>query len=227
MTRNRAVPRPWQTDWLILRRLKALIQEDIAQHAHRDGRVVDMGCGDMPYRSTIEALGLAYAGADLGGVADYSIADDGHVDLPDGSASAVISIQVLEHVRDLDRYCGEIRRILREDGLLFLSTHGTWLYHPHPEDHRRWTRTGLILDLEARGFHVENVQPILGPLATTTVLRLTGFAFALKKLPVFGNALAGLLALIMNSRALLEEAVTPELIRRDNACVYWVRARAA
>ena len=80
---------------------------------------------------------------------------DGFVPVADqdviGAALAVLSAQVLEHVADLDAYCAEIRRLLREDGTLLLSTHGNWLYHPHPEDHRRWTRTGLALDLAFLG----------------------------------------------------------------------------
>jgi hypothetical protein len=69
--------------------------------------------------------------------------------------------------------------------------------------------------------------PIVGPLATTTLIRLTGFAFVLRKLPIVGSALAKLLAVIMNLRALAEDAVTPDNLRRDNACVYLVRARKA
>ena len=65
---------------------------------------------------------------------------------------------------------------------------------------------------------------MVGPLATTTLIRLTGFAFALRKLPLIGRPLAGVLAACMNLRAMLEEAITPASIRLDNACVYLVRA---
>ncbi|WP_292097781.1 hypothetical protein, partial [Mesorhizobium sp.] len=136
-------------------------------------------------------------------------------------------VQVLEHVRDLDSYCAEIRRLLRDDGVLLLSTHGSWLYHPHPEDHRRWTRTGLVVDLADRGLEVEEVHAIAGPLATTTLIRLTGFAFFLRRLPIIGAILASLLALLMNLRAQLEDRLTPAQIRDDNACVFLVRARKA
>jgi SAM-dependent methyltransferase len=188
-------------------------------------RLIDMGCGEMPYRQLIEACGAEYVGADLGDECDVKIGQDGRVALPDDSADAVLSVQVLEHVFDLGAYCGEIHRLLRPDGTLFLSTHGSWLYHPHPEDHRRWTRTGLVGDLRTHGFSVEDVQAILGPLATTTVLRLTGYAYVLRQVPLVGSALAAVLALIMNARAILEDAITPAQMRMDNACVYWVMAR--
>jgi ArsR family transcriptional regulator len=147
--------------------------------------------------------------------------------LADGCADAVLSVQVLEHVRDLDRYLGEAARVLRDDGTLILSTHGAWLYHPHPEDHRRWTRTGLVVDLEARGFAVHSVEPLVGPLATTTLIRLAGFAFVLRRLPLVGRPLAGMLAMVMNLRGWIEDRVTPASIRRDNACIYVVRCTRA
>jgi SAM-dependent methyltransferase len=187
--------------------------------------MIDLGCGSKPYQTMMNELGIAYSGADIGPNADLPIDCNGRVPRESDSADAVLSIQVLEHVRDLDTYCAEIGRLLRRDGTLFLSTHGTWLYHPHPEDHRRWTRTGLIAELGARGLMVQDVVAIMGPLATTTIIRLTGFAFVARKLPLLGGLLAGAMAIAMNLRAMVEDLLTPYPMRLDNACVYFVRAR--
>ncbi|MBA1143974.1 methyltransferase domain-containing protein [Mesorhizobium sp. CCANP35] len=189
--------------------------------------MVDLGCGDMPYARMMREMQIDYRGADIDDGGSLRIDENGRVPLADGAAGAVLSVQVLEHVRDLDAYCAEISRLLRDDGVLLLSTHGTWLYHPHPEDHRRWTRTGLIADLGDRGLVVEDVKAIAGPLATTTLIRLTGFAFFLRRIPVFGGAFASLLAVLMNLRALLEDTITPASIRDDNGCVFLVRAHKA
>lgn len=223
----RATPRIWNTDWLVLTPLARHLRDQVGKHVAPGSVIVDLGCGDMPYAPMMRELGLDYRGADIGEGAELSIDDHGRVSLPDQAADAVISVQVLEHVADLDAYLAEVRRLLPRDGQLFLSTHGSWLYHPHPEDHRRWTRTGLILDLEKRGLRVEHVVPIVGPLATTTLIRLTGFVFGLRKLPLLGEAFAVLLSIVMNVRAAFEDAVTPAHIRRDNACVYLVRARVS
>lgn len=227
MRGNRAAPRIWDTDWLVLRPLARSLCEQASAHVRPGSLMVDLGCGDMPYAEMMRQMKIDYQGADIGDGAALRIDESGRVPLPDGSAEAVLSVQVLEHVRDLDAYCAEIRRLLRDDGVLLLSTHGTWLYHPHPEDHRRWTRTGLIADLSDRGLVVEDVQAIVGPLATTTLIRSTGFAFALRRLPVIGGFLASLLAALMNLRAKLEDRITPAEIRYDNACVFLVRARKA
>ena len=61
---------------------------------------------------------------------------------------------------------------------------------------------------------------MVGPLAWTTILRLTCAAYALRKIPMIGSALAAALAIVMNLRAAIEDAVTPDWVTRDNACVY-------
>lgn len=227
---RRVSPSMWHTDWLQLGPLAKLIRAQ-AERLPKGASIVDLGCGDMPYASLLRGLGLDYRPADIDADAvakgKLPIGPDGRVPLPDHSVDAILSAQVLEHVPDLDAYCAEIRRLLKPGGTLILSTHGSWFYHPHPEDHRRWTRTGLALDLETRGIKVEEMHSICGPLATTTMIRLTAFAFVLKKVPVIGPIIAGALAVVMNARAVVEDAITPAQMRDDNACVYLVRAHVA
>lgn len=227
---RRVSPSMWHTDWLQLGPLSKLIRAQ-AERLPKGASIVDLGCGDMPYASLLRGLGLDYRPADIDADAvakgKLPIGPDGRVPLPDHSVDAILSAQVLEHVPDLDAYCAEIRRLLKPGGTLILSTHGSWFYHPHPEDHRRWTRTGLALDLETRGIKVEEMHSICGPLATTTMIRLTAFAFVLKKVPVIGPIIAGALAVVMNARAVFEDAITPAQMRDDNACVYLVRAHVA
>lgn len=222
---RRRSPRIWDTDWMVLRQLTNGIEAQARAHVARGATMVDLGCGAMPYRKLISGLGISYVGADIAGEADLRIDAHGRVAMDDAGADAVLSVQVLEHVRDLDAYCAEMRRLLKPGGTLLLSTHGAWLYHPHPEDHRRWTRTGLVHDLGTRGFETLTVEPLVGPLATTTLIRLTGFAYVLRRIPLVGRLLAGGLAALMNLRAIIEDAITPAQMRLDNACVYLVHAR--
>lgn len=223
----RATPRIWNTDWLVLKPLAEAIKKEAEAHVPAGAMMVDLGCGEMPYAASLRELKIDYRGADIDDGAPLKIGQDGKVPLPAGSAGAVLSVQVLEHVRDLDAYCAEIRRLLADEGVLLLSTHGTWLYHPHPEDHRRWTRSGLAADLAARGLIVEETHALVGPLATTTMIRLTAFAFMLRQVPLFGRTLAASLAVLMNLRALIEDRITPREVRDQNACVFLVRARKA
>ncbi len=159
--------------------------EDLAGRIASPGKVaLDFGCGAKPYAQLFTARGVTYIGAELGNAHDVHIRADGTLSAADQSADLVVSFQVLEHVRDIDTYLQEAGRVLRDDGLMLLSTHGTWLYHPHPEDHRRWTREGLIAELKQRRFEVTDCIAVVGPLAWTTMVRLTCIAVALRRLPL-------------------------------------------
>ncbi len=226
-TNRRRRPRIVETDWLVLRALSAAIAQVAEVAVQAEDRIIDFGCGTQPYRGLFEERGGTYEGADFDTGAALHIRADGTISAPDNIADFVTSFQVLEHVRDLRCYLSEARRILRPDGEIILSTHGTWLFHPHPEDHRRWTRMGLIGELASNGWEVTYCKSLVGPLAFTTLIRLTGFSFALRKIPIVGPFICAPLALLMNVRALLEDALTPRSIRDDNACVYLVRARKA
>jgi SAM-dependent methyltransferase len=223
--RRRLQPRLWDTDWLVLRGMRRAIGKLADRIASPGKLALDFGCGAKPYAELFTARGVAYVGADLGNADDVQIRADGTLAAADQSADLVVSFQVLEHVRDIDTYLNEARRVLRDDGLLLLSTHGTWLYHPHPEDHRRWTREGLIAELEQRHFEVTDCIAVVGPLAWTTTVRLTCIAAALRRLPLIGKSLAGAIAVLMNAKASAEDWITPAWVTKDNACVYVTLSR--
>ncbi len=187
-------------------------------------RVFDFGCGDRPYEPLVRARGYDYVGCDLDSGAEVVITPGRPVDVADGAAAGVVSFQVLEHVWDLDWYLGECRRLLSPGGWLLLSTHGVWPYHPHPTDYRRWTHAGLGAELEARGLEVVAMRGVLGPLAWTTQIRALGFRHVLMQVPVV-RLLTPVVCLMMNLRMALEEMVTPDSIRQENASTFVVLCR--
>ncbi len=218
----RASPRIWQPDWLVLREMARVLHALLADPALRlrAAEVLDFGCGARPYERWFVAAGARYRGADIDGSHEVAIRADGTLACGDAQFDVVASLQVLEHVWDVASYLHEARRVLRPDGRLLLSTHGSWLYHPHPGDFRRWTAEGLRREVEAQGFRLMRMEPVVGPLAWTTVFRSLGAAHFLKKLPGLGSPLSGLAAVVFNARAWLEERITPQDITAINACTY-------
>lgn len=144
------------------------------------GRVLDYGCADVPYRHLFPSS-VEYLAADLPGNPDanLSLNPDGTVPIADGSVDVVVSTQVLEHVADPSLYLSECVRVLRPHGRLLLSTHGFMVYHPDPEDLWRWTSAGIRAAVERHGLKVVRFEGVMGLGATGLQLVQDAFLFRL------------------------------------------------
>ena len=235
MMPTRLSPPFWRHDAYTLSKLAGRV-ERIAASLHQGSleirlnqgdTVVDFGAGSSPYRALFERPGIAYVACDLNADAEILVTPGELVALPDGCAKVVVSFQVLEHVWDLSWYLSEARRLLASDGVLILSTHGTWLYHPHPTDFRRWTRDGLMAELTTRGFIIQEIEGLVGPLAWTTQFRALGYHRLLSEIPLLGMPLALVCGALMNLRMWVEDKITPVEWTQTNAAVYLLVAKRA
>ena len=154
----------YQTRTRLRQELQRIIDNDLAGGE----KILDFGCGDKPYEPLFKSRFEQYLGADLPGNPDAEITIDpqGQLQIEDESVDAVLSVQVLEHVENPPAYLAQARRVLKPDGSLILSTHGTWPYHPDPSDFWRWTIEGLNLEISRAGFEVLSCKGILGRAAT-------------------------------------------------------------
>jgi SAM-dependent methyltransferase len=191
--------------------------------SHHNGLVlVDYGCGTMPYRPLFGKYVARYVGVDVPGHgADAFIQADGKTDLPDSFADAVVSTQVLEHVEYPGIYLEECRRILKPDGLLILSTHGFWMYHPDPVDLWRWTGEGLQRILREAGFHVIEIQGLMG--LASTAIHLLQDALA----PRIPRLVRPLFVLMMQALVITTDHIHSPSKRTHDACIFVVIARKA
>jgi len=117
----------------------------------------------MPYYRILSSAGAYVIGADIGPnqKAHIQISDQGGLPIANESFDYVVSFQVLEHVATPHVYLIEANRILKPNGKLFLTTHGTWPYHPTPGDYHRWTKDGLIYEMKKAGFDICSIDSIL------------------------------------------------------------------
>ncbi len=127
------------------------------------GELLDAGCGEMPYREYIleNSAVEKYTGLELTDTFDKSGEPDCFWDgetMPfDGeNFDCVISTEVLEHVFEPQILFGEIRRVLKPGGLLFLTTPFIWNLHEQPFDYYRYTPFAIRKLLEEAGF--ENIE---------------------------------------------------------------------
>ena len=145
----------WYPLMLTTKNLKRLL----SKYYHKDSplKLVDFGCGDMPYKPLFKQFIREYIGLDIESnkLADININKEGSIPIENDSVDLVLSTQVLEHVENPSEYLSESFRILKNGGRMILSTHGYWIYHPTPNDYWRWTSSGLKKIIENSGFIIE------------------------------------------------------------------------
>ncbi len=124
------------------------------------GCVLDVGCGNMPYKAFIlrqnknveKYLGLDIHHSDSR-YPEPDIKWDGKIiPLPDNAADSVILTEVLEHCPDAYQVLCEIYRVLKPGGLLFLTVPFIWPIHDAPYDEFRYTPYSLERFLQRAGF---------------------------------------------------------------------------
>jgi len=203
----------------IARALRGAIAAMLPQLLPGGGRVLDFGCADSPYRSCVPA-GCRYVAADLPGnpKAELLVRGDGTLPCADGEFDAVLSSQVLEHVRDPATYLAECRRVLRPGGRLLLSTHGTMFLHRDPVDYWRWTCDGLRLALAQAGFRVLELRGVMGLTPMGLLLVLSGTYWHVPKFlrRLYSALFQGLMAFF--------DRLHSDGSRAENALVYVVLA---
>jgi SAM-dependent methyltransferase len=91
--------------------------------------MLDVGCGEMPYRELIltESAGVKnYQGMDLpvspGAAVSPDLVWDGNkIPMDDASVDCVMLTEVLEHCPEPENVLREVSRVLRPNGFLFLT----------------------------------------------------------------------------------------------------------
>lgn len=118
---------------------------------HAKGKLVDIGCGRMPYRKQFEPLVESYTGIDHPKVSRlYTsankpdvLADAKELPFPENSFDTALLIQVLEHVDSPDKVIKEAARVLKPNGVLIISVPFFYPLHDMPHDWGRYTSTAL------------------------------------------------------------------------------------
>jgi SAM-dependent methyltransferase len=127
------------------------------------GHLFDLGCGEMPYKEWLKKYADTYTGVDWANSMHSFHADicaDLNQILPiqDGVADTVISVSVMEHLREPETFLREAHRILKPSGTIVLQVPFMWWVHEEPYDYYRFTRYGLEHILKKAGFCNINIK---------------------------------------------------------------------
>lgn len=122
------------------------------------GDVVDLGCGEAPYREYFLQYADSYLGVDWAEsihdtkadvVADLNKPIEG---VEDAKADTVVSIATLEHLSEPQVMLDEAFRILKPGGMFMMQTPWQWMTHEAPYDFFRYSEYGLKHIMEKAGF---------------------------------------------------------------------------
>src|ERR1051326_8526388 len=132
----------WFPDHLVIAPLWTEIQ---GAAVYAKGRLLDLGCGNAPYKPWFESKVAHYVTADFPPVSPVVevACDSQKLPFYDASFDTVLCTQMLEHVPRPWLAAAEIRRITRPEGILILSCPQYWVLHEVPHDYFRFTPYGL------------------------------------------------------------------------------------
>ena len=115
------------------------------------GKLLDYGCGKMPYRKYIlDNSGVTeYIGLDLDVALDYGdVKPDvtwqgDKIPFPDNTFDTIFATEVFEHIHNLEDALSEIYRVLKKGGVIFFTVPYIWVLHEVPNDEYRYTPFAL------------------------------------------------------------------------------------
>ncbi|KXU29326.1 hypothetical protein AXW74_23670 [Sphingobium sp. AM] len=131
--------------------------------SHLNGELLDVGCGEMPYRSFLPPT-VRYTGIDVPHAGAFAmqgneevVAFDG-LSIPFGDATfdTVLCTEVLEHSPEPKALLAEIERVLKPGGMLIATVPFSARVHYAPYDFHRFSK--YALDRMLRSFihvHIE------------------------------------------------------------------------
>jgi SAM-dependent methyltransferase len=169
-------------NWLAKRQVGNAIAIAAERFAH--GRLLDIGCGEKPYRDTFASHVTEHVGVDhpesphaLTSVDVLATADAIPVD--DRSFDTALMSEVLEHLEEPLKALREAYRVLKPGGHIIATSPFVWVLHEEPRDFYRYSPFGLQWLLEAAGFEVVEIAPLGGQWTTLALLT----SYVLSSLP--------------------------------------------
>ncbi|MBN8702643.1 MAG: class I SAM-dependent methyltransferase [Bacteroidetes bacterium] len=147
----------------------------------KGGRLLDFGCGGKPYKSLMnvsEYIGLDYEneGHPHQNEQIDVLYDGGKLPFKNEQFDYILCTEVFEHLFDLDEKLIEFNRVLKSNGLIFVTCPFIWNEHEVPFDYARYTMFALNHKFEKNNFEVVSCYKSGTFIETYTQLFFTYFS---------------------------------------------------
>ncbi len=133
------------------------------------GKVLDVGCGSMPYREVILANEriVEYVGMDIESSVDYGVKcdivwDGSRIPVQNEAFDCVLTTEFLEHHAEPAAVLKEMHRVMTKGGFFFATVPFIWNLHELPHDEFRYTPFSLQRMMEQAGFRDIKIKALGG-----------------------------------------------------------------
>lgn len=136
------------------------LYKNIKSSAHfMQGRMLDFGCGNKPYRDLFRVtdyigMDLQKSGHDHSGESIDVYYDGKKIPFANEYFDSVFASEVFEHIFNIEEILPEICRVMKKEGRLLLTVPFVWEEHEIPFDFARYSCYGIKHLLEKSGFEV-------------------------------------------------------------------------
>jgi len=131
------------------------------------GQLIDIGCGDKPYKNILSPYVTVHMGVDHEG----TLHENSNIDIfgtayqipvEEASFDSAICTAVLEHLEEPELALRECYRVLKQGGVAIYSVPFIWHIHEEPRDFYRFSKYGLQYLFEKVGFEVLDLKALSG-----------------------------------------------------------------
>lgn len=146
-----------------------------AAQKYARGHMIDVGCGSKPYQPIFQPYVDTYFGIDYLPTAMVNYGEntkaDLFVDCTDTKLEphrydTALSIQVIEHIYDTEKYIAECYRLLKKGGIGIFTIPFLWQCHAEPFDYYRFTKYAIEKQFREQAFEILELRPLEGAYAT-------------------------------------------------------------
>lgn len=187
------------------------LHKDLNKYVHYlSGKCLDFGCGIQPYKKMLPVEDYIGVEIETENKIKNIVYYDGHV-LPfrDKEFDSIISSEVFEHVVNIEEILRELKRVLKDKGIMLVTVPFSYPRHCWPFDYRRYTSEGLRELMENAGFEIIEYKLSSNYQECLAQLKNVYWTEEVKTTTVIGRKICKIITVINNIGGIIRGKIMP------------------